>query len=305
MWGGPWSWCLLLPLRFSSALSACFTGWYSPLLSFTATSQVFQSHLWKSSLAHYFWFCFIRARFSFLIFFVHGFIAAVFVQGQSFQVLMTLFRIMTQQLNISIRVMNVVAEDYWRFLSFPQVVCFLVEALQQLETPTDLSSLWAVVVNSTATFSIVAVGPTSYFSLLALESNPWIIEQSAMLISIVFKTLQFSTLSQHFIHCSFYIFTPFEDRAAAVGPILLVWHNFTSLEFGFSIIQFPEPFHCPIMLELCCWSLREETPIYPGCLQHTHSTLISLFSAFPVANPRSSSALLHRFFPAFLSPLQA
>ena len=112
MRGEPWSWCLLPPLRFNLALLACFRGWYSPLLSFTATSQVFKSHLWKSSRTHYFCFCFIRARFAFLIFFVDGFIAAVFVQGPSLQVLMTLFRIMTQQLNIFIRVMNVVAEYY-------------------------------------------------------------------------------------------------------------------------------------------------------------------------------------------------
>ena len=113
---------------------------YSPLLFSTATSQVFRYHPWKSSFAHYVCFCFIRARLASLILFAHGFIAAVFVRGPSFQVLMILFCIRTPLLNIFIGVMYVVAEDYSWLITFPQVVCFPVGAVQDFGTPIVPSS---------------------------------------------------------------------------------------------------------------------------------------------------------------------
>ena len=125
-----------------------------------------------------------------------------------------------------------------------------------------------------------------------------------MLILIIFKTIQFSTLAQHFINCFWDTFTPFEYWVVAVESILVVLHNFTSLEFVSSITQFPEPFHCPIMLQMGCWALGEETPIYPGSLQHTHSVHPSISSAFTVAIPSVSSALLHLPLSFCPSPLR-
>ena len=103
-----------------------------------------------------------------MIFFAHGFIAAVLVQGSSFKVLMTYFWTRTQLLNIFTRVMNVVAEDDYSFMTFPQVVCFPVGAVRCFGTPIVPSSQ-KVVFYFRAKFSIVAVGQTTYFYPLALE----------------------------------------------------------------------------------------------------------------------------------------